>query len=173
LFWFSPARPLARIVVLLRRTAAASCLGLNVIPRLRNPLPPAPLLGGCIYIVPFYSCALTHCDRAVRTCSQYRNPSTPLCAVLVKHFSVRISRLSYRNWPSAGAPVGQSGVFSFLDGGSRLRLNKHTTGNVGSATIITRLDQRRHNFMAMKKSDYLSDVWKDGIFSKPCRSQGL
>lgn len=126
-----------------------------------------------MYIVPFYSCALTHCDRAVRTCFQYRNPSTPLCVVLFKHFSVRISRLSYRNWPSAGAPVGQSGVFSFLDGGSRLRLKKHTTGNVGSATIITRLDQRRHNLMAMKKSDYLSDVWKDGIFSKPCRSQGL
>jgi hypothetical protein len=72
-----------------------------------------------------------------------------------------------RNWQlllSAAPPAPQRRSLSFLKEILSLQAQRQVVKNHYRA--VTPRGQHRYIAMAMKKSDYLSEVWKDGIFSK-------
>jgi hypothetical protein len=80
----------------------------------------------------------------------------------------KVLQSNTRHWSillAAAVPLAQRRAFYFLHRATSLQAKKGPLDKY-HATVTLR-DQRRSLAMAMKKSDYLSEVWKDGIFSKP------
>lgn len=70
-----------------------------------------------------------------------------------------------RNWPLIRAPIARRRGFSFRAGLSPLRVPERFF-EINNRAVAQR-DQGRHiTTMAVSKSEYLSDVWKDGIFGE-------
>ncbi len=89
--------------------------------------------------------------------------SVPPRTILSKQSPPCIVKVFNCDWPSAGSYTGQSKALSCLVPSSKAKKQVVEKKDLQ----LKQRDQRRHISMAMKKSDYLSDVWKDGIFSKP------